>query len=50
MGTLHEAVEREHNKMEQLHRADLDAKDRLHQENLQALQTQLQKETDTLEG
>ena len=30
MGTLHEAVEKEHTKMEQLHKADLDAKDNLH--------------------
>ena len=34
MGTLHDAVERERSKMEQLHRADLEAKDKLHQENL----------------
>lgn len=50
MGTLHEAVEREHLKMEQLHKADLDAKDRLHQENLYSLKAQFEKETQTLEG
>ena len=30
MGTLHEAVEREHKKMEELHKADLDQKERLY--------------------
>jgi hypothetical protein len=49
MGTLHEAVEREHDKMEQLHAADLEQKEKMFEQNLEAIKTQLQKETDNLE-
>lgn len=36
-GTLHDAVEREHKKMEQMHAGDLEQKEKMFESNLQSL-------------
>ena len=49
-GTLYETLDKEHNKMDQLHKQDLINRDKQHAENLASLKVQLQKETQNLEA
>lgn len=49
LGSLHEAIERERQKLEQLHTADLEQKERIFEQNLQSLKEQMRKETQALE-
>ena len=50
MGSLQETLDKESTKMEQLHKQDLDNKERIHGENHESLKVQLSKETNTLEA
>ena len=50
MGSLQETLDKESTKMEQLHKQDLENKERIHGENHDSLKVQLSKETNTLEA
>lgn len=45
LGSLHQAIERERQKMEQMHESDLEQKEHIFKENLQGLKEQMRKET-----
>ena len=49
-GSLQETLEKETKKMDQLHQTDLENKEKVHNEGLATIKTQLAKETTTLES